>query len=445
VGKNEELLRRRAAVVTSGLPRVTAITAASAKGAIITDAEGNEIIDFSGGIGVMNIGHGREEVIRAIQEQASKLVHSCIHISTYEPYVALCEKLVELFPHGESTKALLVNTGAEAVENAVKIARQATGRQGIICFTSGFHGRTLLGMSLTSKVGYKIGCGPFAPEIYRFSFPNHFRYGAGLPVKTFVERELRRFRDSLNDIVSPDQVAAVLLEPVQGEGGFTPTPPGFLEGLREICDEHGILLILDEVQSGFCRTGKWAAYQHYNVLPDISTWAKSMGGGMPIAAVLARGEIMDKVRTGTVGGTYSGNPVSCASALATIDIMERENLCERGAAVGRRVMDRLNALKAKCPAVGDVRGLGAMIGMELVENGDPGQPATELTKQVLGACQSRGVLMIGAGMYGNIIRVLTPLVITDAQLDRGLDILEAELLVAGGAAIAAAGHATAAN
>ncbi len=428
MGNNADLLARRAAVVSRGVPTVTPATVASARGALLVDAEGNELIDFAGGIGTMNAGHCQETVVRAIHEQAAKLQHTCFHIATYEPYVALCERLVELFPHGDTTKAMLVNSGAEAVENAVKIARQATGRPGIICYTESFHGRTLLGMSLTSKVGYKIGCGPFAPEIYRLPFPNHFRYGDGLSTDDFVTRELERLRASFSSVVAADQVAAILIEPVQGEGGFVPAPQGYLRGLRDICDEHGIVLIFDEVQTGFCRTGRWAAYQHYDVVPDLSTWAKSMGGGLPVAAVVGRADVMDGARPGTIGGTYGGNPVACAAALATIRYMEEQDLNGRARAIGQQVRERFTALARRCAAVADVRGLGAMIAAEFVDPADRSKPATAQVKEILASCVRRGVLVISAGTYGNVIRVLSPLVITDEQLERGLDVLEDEVL-----------------
>jgi 4-aminobutyrate aminotransferase/(S)-3-amino-2-methylpropionate transaminase len=355
-------------------------------------------------------------------------LHTCIHIATYEPYVALCEKLAALLPHGDRTKVMLVNSGAEAVENAIKIARQATNRPAVICYTEGFHGRTLMAMSLTSKYGYKIGCGPYAPEIYRLPFPNLYRYGDGMSEAMFVERELGRFRDSLDNSVAAEQVAAVILEPVQGEGGFIPVPPGYLRGLRKICDEHGIMLILDEVQSGFCRTGKWAAFEHYGVVPDISAWAKSMGGGLPIGAVIGKADVMDGARPGTIGGTYAGNPVACAASLETIRLMEQLELGPRANAIGQRVTERFQALQQRFPSwIGDVRGLGAMIAVELVTNGDVHQPATELVGEVLSGCVSRGLLIIGAGIYGNVIRFLAPLVISDEQLDRGLDIIEDEV------------------
>ena len=408
---------------------VTPATVASAHGATLVDHDGRKLLDFASGIGVMNAGHCQPSVIEAIRDQATKCLHVGIHVATYEPYIALCEKLAELLPHGDETKVMLVNSGAEAVENAVKIARQATNRPAIICYTEGFHGRTLMAMSLTSKYGYKIGCGPYAPEVYRLPFPNLYRYSDGLSEAKFVERELGRFRDSLVNSVAAEQVAAVLLEPVQGEGGFIPVPPAYLRGLRKLCDEHGILLVLDEVQSGFCRTGRWAAYQHYDVVPDISTWAKAMGGGLPIGAVVGKAEVMDGARPGTIGGTYGGNPVACAASLETIRLMEELQLGPRAMRIGQLVTDRLLDLQKRFPSwVGDVRGLGAMVGVELIESGDLHKPATELTADVLQRCVSRGLLILSAGIYGNVIRFLTPLVITDEQLDRGLDILTEEFV-----------------
>ncbi|HUG05824.1 MAG TPA: aspartate aminotransferase family protein [Candidatus Limnocylindria bacterium] len=422
---SRDLLARRDAVVPRGVPRVTTATVASGAGAVLTDLEGRELIDFAGGIGVMNAGHCNARVVEAIREQAGRLLHTCFHVATYEPYIELCEKLASLFPHGDRTKVLLVNSGAEAVENAVKIARQATGRPAVICYTESFHGRTLLGMSLTSKVKYKSGCGPFAPEIYRLPFPNRFLYGDGLGEAAFVERELQRLRDAFLNTVEADQVAAVLIEPVQGEGGFVPAPAGYLAGLRSICDEHGIALIFDEVQSGFCRTGAWAAYQHMGVVPDLSTWAKSLGGGLPIAAVVGRAGVMDGAAPGTIGGTYGGNPVACAAALATIEVMEELDLNRRAREIGERVRERFEALRDRCPALADVRGLGAMVGAEFIADG---APAGAQVGEVLKAALERGVLAISAGTHGNVIRVLSPLVIADAELDRGLDILSEEIL-----------------
>lgn len=422
---NESLVARRHAVVPRAVGQFAGeTTVRSASGAEIVDAEGNRLIDFAGGIGVMNVGHCDARVVKAIQEQAARLIHTCIHVATYEPYVALCEKLIELLPHGAHTKAVLLNSGAEAVENAIKFARQATGRQAVICYTEAFHGRTMMCMSLTSKTRYKVGCGPFAPEVYRLPFPNHFRDGGGLDLDAFVERELARLEEAFVNYVPVQQLAAIIIEPVLGEGGFIPAPPAYLRGLREICDRHGIVLIFDEVQSGFGRTGRWAAYEHAGVVPDISTWAKSMGGGMPISAVLGKAEILDRAEPSTVGGTYGGNPVACAAALAAIETMEELDLNARGAEIGEKIRARFEALKEESELVADVRGLGAMIGLELCRDGDPGQPAGDAVTAITAACREKGVLVLPAGPHGNVVRVLSPLVISDEDLERGLTAIE---------------------
>ena len=440
---NQDLLARRAAVVPRGVPRVTAATVSPPSGATLTDAEGRELIDFAGGIGVVNAGHCDPHVVEAIRAQAGQLIHTCIHVATYEPYVALCERLATLFPHGDATKVLLLNSGAEAVENAVKIARQATGRSALLCFTGAFHGRTLLGMTLSSKVGYKTGCGPFAPEVYRLGFPNRFLDGAGLDEDAFVDRELARLDHAFHTLVAPEDLAAVLVEPVQGEGGFLPAPRRWIAGLRERADRHGFLLVFDEVQSGFCRTGAWAAYEHYGVVPDLSTWAKSLGAGLPIAAVIGRAEVMDAAQPGTIGGTYGGNPVACAAALAAIDVMEQRDLNARARAIGERIRARFTALQERCDAIGEVRGIGAMIGIELVHDGDPLRPASAEVKEIVGRCVERGLLVIPSGYHGNVLRILSPLVIEDEQLEQGLDIMEEEILrtwpAAAGANASAAG------
>ena len=425
------LVERRQAVVARGMGQFAGDTTAdSASGATIVDADGRELVDFAGGIGVMNVGHANERVVAAIREQAGKLVHTCIHVATYEPYVALCEKLVSILPHGESTKAMLVNSGAEAVENAIKIARQATGRSAVISYSEAFHGRTMMCMSLTSKTGYKIGCGPFAPEVFRLPYPNHFRYGDGLSMDTFVRRELGRLEDALVNQVPAEHVAAVIIEPVLGEGGFVPAPASYLKGLREFCDRHGIVLIFDEVQSGFGRTGRWAAYEHAGVVPDLSTWAKSIGGGLPIGAVLGRADVMDAARPGTIGGTYGGNPVACAASLATIEEMERLGLNERAAAIGETVRSRMEGLRSRCPLIADVRGLGAMVGVEFCHDGDPRRPAGEFVKAITARCREKGVIVLPASSFGNVLRVLSPLVISDDELERGLDAMESAILEA---------------
>ncbi len=424
---NEKLVARRQRVVCPGVSMMSGMTAVKASGAIITDADGKEFIDFAGGIGVMNVGHCDPEVVRAIARQSDRLLHASIHVATYEPYVALCERLVELISHGESTKAMLVNTGAEAVENAMKIARQATERSAVICFTGAFHGRTLFALSLTSKLSYKAGCGPFAPEVYRLPFPI-YRSRSGPSEAEVVDRELSRLRSAFKDTVAASDVAAIIIEPVQGEGGFTVVPQGYMKGLRDICDEFGIVLIIDEVQTGFGRTGKWAAIEHYGITPDISTWAKSMGGGLPISAVIGKAEIMDKAAPGTLGGTYGGNPVACAAALATIDRMEQLGLNARAEQQGELIRSRFEAIAAKVPDVSDVRGLGAMMAIEFCEGGDPSKPSGPLVKHIIDDCRASGLLLIPAGVDGNVIRVLAPLVITDEMLVHGLDILERAVL-----------------
>ncbi|MEZ4932271.1 MAG: 4-aminobutyrate--2-oxoglutarate transaminase [Saprospiraceae bacterium] len=430
--KSEELLERRRLAVAKGVGVFNTATAESAKGAIITDADGRELIDFAAGIGVVNAGHCPQPVVEAIIAQARKCIHTSFNVTTYERYLELCEKLVELLPHGDSTKALLVSTGAEAVENAIKIARQATGRSGVLCYSDGFHGRTMMAMTLTSKVAYKTGSGPFAPEVYRIPFPNVYRYANGMEEDKFSDRELHRLEEYFKNNVAPENLAAIIIELVQGEGGFNVAPQKYVKGLRKLCDQYGIMLIFDEVQSGFCRTGAWAAYSHYGVVPDISTWAKSMGSGMPIAAVLGRAEVMDAAGPSTIGGTYIGNPVCCAAALATIKFMEDNDLNERGKQVGKMIRERFEKMKEKYPCIGDVRGLGAMMAMEFVKDGDPLQPDAELCQRVMEGCGEKGLIIITAGTYKNIIRVLSPLVITDRQLQKGLDILEKEILINGG-------------
>ncbi len=428
----QELIERRQEIMPRGLAQFAGnCTAVSADGARLIDADGRELIDFAGGIGVMNVGHGNRAVVEAITNQAKQLQHVCIHVATYEPYLELCEKLAELFPHGEKTKVMLTNTGTEAVENAVKIARQATGRQAILCYSEAFHGRTMMSMTLTSKARYKKNCGPFAPEVYRVPYPNHYRYGDGLPMEAFIERELARLEDAFMTLVPAEHVAAVIIEPVQGEGGFVPAPAAYLKGLRETCSKYGILLIVDEVQSGFCRTGRWAAYQHAGIVPDLSTWAKSMGGGLPIGCVIGRADIMDEALPGTLGGTYGGNPIACAASLAAIEVMQEMKLDERAESMGKRIRTRLANLEKRCGIIGDIRGLGAMIGVELSHGKNPRQPATAETAEILQLCLNKGLLILSAGSYMNVIRILAPLIITDDDLEQGINILEQSVLEIG--------------
>jgi 4-aminobutyrate aminotransferase/(S)-3-amino-2-methylpropionate transaminase len=425
--KSVELLERRKNVVANGVGVFNTATVDHAKGAIITDLDGRELIDFAGGIGVVNAGHCPEPVVKAIQEQAAKYLHTSFNVVSYEPYVELCEKLVEILPHGNETKAMLVSTGAEAVENAIKIARQATGRQAIIGFSEAYHGRTMMAMTLTSKIGYKVGCGPFAPEVYRLRFPNFYLYGKGMDYEAFIDQELDHLAMSSHNLVDPKIVAAIIIEAVQGEGGFNPVPQRYLEGLRDYCDKHGIMLIIDEVQSGFCRTGHWASWQHYGVTPDLSTYAKSMGSGLPIAAVVGRKEVMDAAAPGSIGGTYIGSPVSCAASLATIKLMEELDLNARSNQIAEKVYHRLRKLESTYDNIGEVRGLGAMIGVEFVKHNDPNQPDAALCADIINRCSKNGLIVISAGMEKNIIRILSPLVITDEQLERGLDIFESAI------------------
>lgn len=425
--KSAELLDRRKAVVANGVGVFNTATVSSAKGATITDVDGNELIDFAGGIGVVNAGHCPEPVVKAIQEQAAKYIHTSFNVVTYEPYIGLCEDLVEILPHGESTKVMLASTGAEAVENAIKIARQATKRQAVLCFTGAFHGRTMMAMTLTSKINYKLNCGPFAPEVYRLPFPNHYRYSQQMSSDEFVEWELKRLRESVHNVVDPQNLAAVIIEVVQGEGGFNVVPEKYLKALRAFCDEHGIVLIFDEIQSGFARTGQWASWQNFGVTPDISTYAKSLGSGMPISAIIGKTEIMDSVAPGTIGGTYIGNPLSCVAARATIQLIKDTQLNARAFEVGEIISSRFEKLKAEFSAIGDVRGLGAMIAIEFVKNGDPRQPDGALCDRVVKACAERGLILLSAGTFKNVIRVLSPLVISNEMLNQGLDILEEEI------------------
>lgn len=427
--KSQELLERRKKIVANGVGVFNTATVSHAKGAIIVDEDGRELIDFAGGIGVVNAGHCPQPVVDAIKAQAEKYLHTSFNVVTYEPYIELCEQIAEILPHGDHTKVMLISTGAEAVENAVKIARQATGKQGILCFTDAYHGRTMMAMSLTSKVTYKIGCGPFSSEVYRIPFPNYYHLAKGQTEEEFVEEHLSVLHDSAKNIVDPNNLAAIIIEPIQGEGGFNPIPKAYLQGLRDYCDEHNIMLIIDEVQSGFCRTGHWASWQHYDVQPDLSTYAKSLGSGLPIAAVVGRAEVMDAAASGSIGGTYIGSPVCCAAALATIKYMKEIDLNAKALHIAGIINKRMGDFKQECSAIGDIRGVGAMQGIEFVENGDPNSPDAELCARIVKACAKKGLILLSAGTYKNVIRILSPLVITDEQLNKGLDILIEEIRI----------------
>lgn len=428
ISHSEKLLARRKICVADGVGVFNTVTVKEAKGALITDVDGKEFIDFAGGIGVVNAGHCPEPVVKAIQEQAAKYIHTSFNVVTYEPYIALCEQLAEILPHGDHTKSMLVSTGAEAVENAIKIARQATKRQAVLCYTSAYHGRTMMAMTLTSKINYKINCGPFAPEVYRLPFPNYYRYADGDTLEEYTIQELKRLRESGLNLVDPKNLAAIIIEPIQGEGGFNVAPQKYMEGLRAFCDKHGIMLIFDEVQSGFGRTGKWASWQNYGVVPDISTYAKSLGSGMPIGAVVGKADVMDAALPGTIGGTFIGNPLSCVAALATIQFIKDNNLNERANEIGEIIRNRFLELQKHHSEIGDVRGIGAMIGVEFIKENDPTHPNKALCTAIIERCAQNGLILLNAGNYKNVIRILCPLVITDQQLIQGLDIIEEALL-----------------
>ena len=421
---NESLLAERNKHIPQGPFNTHPIFAAKAKGALITDVEGKEYIDFAGGIGVNNIGHCDEEVVKAIKDQVEKYIHTCFHVVMYEPYVELAKKLNEITPGTFPKKTMFANSGAEAVENAVKIARHATGRPATIAFADAFHGRTLLALSLTSKMKpYKFGFGPYAPEIYRMPYAYCYRCALGLEYPSCELSCAYYLKEFFATHISAEQVAALIAEPVLGEGGFVVPPKEYFKVLHKICQDNGILFIADEVQTGFGRTAKMFAIEHYEVVPDIIVMAKSMAGGLPLSAITGRTEVMDHPQSGGLGGTFSGNPLACRAALVVLEQFEKKKLLARGEEIGKKVMKRFNEFYEKYPVVGDVRGLGAMVGMELVVDRQTKEPATALTKQLVVRCREKGLLMISAGTYSNIIRPLMPLVITDDQLERGLEIV----------------------
>jgi 4-aminobutyrate aminotransferase/(S)-3-amino-2-methylpropionate transaminase len=407
---NEQLTQLKTQFISGGVGLTTTNFIQSAKGAILRDVEGREFIDFAGGIAVMNVGHSHPKVVAAIKEQAERFTHTCFMVNPYEPAVKLAERLCRITPGDFPKRAVFLNCGAEAVENAVKIARYYTKRPAIIVFDNAYHGRTLLTMTMTSKVKpYKFGFGPFAPEVYRIPFGDV----AGA--------------DRLNDVfikhVNPEAVAAVVAEPVQGEGGFIAPPAGYFQELVKICHDNGILFVADEIQSGMGRTGKMFAIEHWGVEPDMITVAKSLAAGMPLAAVVGKQEIMDSVHSWGLGGTYGGNPVSCAAALAVLDIFEEENMLAKSVALGEKLKARFEKWQKEFSVIGEIRGLGAMLGLEFVRGGTK-DPAADEAKQLAAYCLGKGLLVLVCGSYGNVVRVLTPFVITDEQLEKGLAIME---------------------
>jgi 4-aminobutyrate aminotransferase/(S)-3-amino-2-methylpropionate transaminase len=414
---SQALMARRAAALPTGVGTTLPVFAVRASGGIVEDADGNRFIDLAAGIAVTTVGSAAPRVVSAVTEQVERFTHTCFQVTPYESYVAVCERLNALTPGDHEKRSFLVNSGAEAVENCVKVARHVTGREAVVAFDHGFHGRTLMGMTLTGKVmPYKQGFGPFAPEVYRAEYSYPFR-GTGDLASTLA---------FLDKTVGATNIACIVVEPIAGEGGFIVPAPGWLAGLSEWCASAGALLIADEVQTGIARTGAWFACEHEGVVPDIVATAKGMGGGLPLAGVTARAELIDKVHAGGLGGTFGGNPLSCAAALAAFDTIEGDGLLDRAKVIGETMTTRLRAMQASHPAIGDVRGRGAMVAIELVE-ADGITPDADLTKRIAAACHAEGVLVLTAGSYGNVLRFLPPLVISDDLLDDALGVLDKAL------------------
>jgi 4-aminobutyrate aminotransferase/(S)-3-amino-2-methylpropionate transaminase len=428
-GPNSRALsERRAQAVPRGLSHGTPIYVAKAEDAWLEDVDGNRYIDFAGGIGCANAGHRQQPVIDAISTQLNKFLHTCVQVTPYEGYVKLAERMNEVTPGKFPKKTLFLNSGAEAVENAVKIARAYTKRPAIIAFEDAFHGRTMMTLALTSKTHpYKAGFAPFPSDVYRVPFAYCYRCSYNLKYPSCDLYCARHLEDTFKRVVANEEVAAVIAEPVMGEGGFIAPPPDYFKVIIDLCRKHGILFIADEVQSGFGRTGAMFASEHYGIEPDLIVTAKSLGGGLPIAAVTGRAEIMDAPAPGGLGGTFAGNPLSCAAALAVLDLFEKENLLSRANELGNRFQRRAREWQRRWPIVGDVRGLGGMQAIELVKSQETKTPATDETKQITQYCYEHGLITITAGTYSNVIRVLVPLVATNEQIDEGLDVLESAL------------------
>ncbi|HSD74715.1 MAG TPA: 4-aminobutyrate--2-oxoglutarate transaminase [Steroidobacteraceae bacterium] len=432
---NDELHRRRANAVPRGVSNLLGVYADHAQNAELWDVEGRRYIDFASGIAVLNTGHVHPRMKAALGRQLEKLTHACFQVTPYEGYIALAERLNALAPGATPKKTIFLSTGAEAVENAVKIARYHTNRSAVIAFTGGFHGRTLLCIGLTGKVQpYKAGFGPMPPEVFHVPFPIAYH---GIT----AEESFAAFENLFKADVDPARVAAIIIEPVLGEGGFYIAPPSFLQKLRQFCDQHGIVLIADEIQTGFARTGRMFAIEHAGVEPDLMTIAKSVAGGVPISAVIGKAAIMDAPPPGGLGGTFAGSPLGCAAGLATLDVIRDENLVERARVIGERMVGRLKTMQSRLPCIGEVRGLGAMVAIELVKNRDANAPDAELTKALTQAAGRKGLVLLSCGVRANVIRFLAPLTIPEALLDEGLQIVEDCLkeLTAGQRPVAAAG------
>ena len=427
--KAQAIIDRREAAVPSAIRCSYPVVIERGEGAMIEDVDGNKFLDWIGGVGVLNIGFSQPEVVEAVKEQADKYFHGMFNVVTHEGYVALAEKLGSIAPvKGDKKKVFFANSGAEADENAVKVAKGYTGRSNIIVFSGAFHGRTYYTMTMTSKKAYAAGMGPLADGVFRAQFPYYYRNPEGLPEEKEVEYYIDSIKAVFEQCAAADTIAAVVVEPLQGEGGFIPAPIEWIKAVRKICDDNGILLIADEVQSGFCRTGRMFASEYWKeagVEPDIIATAKSIAAGVPLSAIIASAEVMEGVAPGTIGGTYCGNPLACAASLKTIEIMERDHLADRSVEIGKKVTARYKEIQKKYPVVGDVRGLGGMIGIEFVKDPETKEPDVALTADIIQTCAKNGLLVEGAGTYNNVIRFLAPLVITDEQLEAGLDIFEA--------------------
>jgi 4-aminobutyrate aminotransferase len=418
-----ELHERRAAAVPRGVAHATAIYAKRAKNAEIWSEDGKRYIDFASGIAVVNTGHLHPRIVAAVEEQLKAFSHACFQVTPYETYVRLAERLNAIAPVPAPAKTILLSTGAEAVENAVKVARAYTGRPGVVSFSGGFHGRTLMGMALTGKVvPYKKGFGPFPPEVYNVAFPSAY-HGVS------SEQSLAALAALFKYTADPSNIAAIMIEPVQGEGGFYIAPFDFLRALRALCDEHGILLIADEIQTGFARTGKMFALEHAGIKADVVTMAKSLAGGFPLSAVTGRADVMDASSPGGLGGTYAGSPIACAAAHAVLDVIEDEKLCDRAKAIGKIILDRCNRIQSRSNlnCVGDVRGLGAMCAIELVKDAKSAEPAPQLTQTLTKNANEKGLILLSCGTYGNVIRFLVPLTASDEIVRDGMEIFEASL------------------
>jgi 4-aminobutyrate aminotransferase/(S)-3-amino-2-methylpropionate transaminase len=427
--KNDALWSERQKLVSNGTAAYTTLFIEKAQNATVWDVDGEEYIDFAGGIGTLNVGHCHPKVTAALREQAGKLLHTSFHVAAYPDYLDVCRQLIDSLPGSAPKKAILFNSGSEAVENAVKFARGFTKRKAIISFDFAFHGRTLLCLSLDGKYKpLRQGLGPFAGETYHARLPYAYRPPKGLKETDLTEYCLGELEKFFLTEVAGEDVAAIIIEPVLGEGGFIVPTPGFLGGLRKICDKHGILLIIDEVQTGFGRTGKFWAMEHDKIIPDLVTVGKSLGAGMPISGVVGRADILDSVATGAIGGTYGGNPLACAAAKAVFDIFKEEKLVERAQIIGKTVAKRFDSFRERFPIVGDSRGLGAMRAIELVKDKKTKEPlAPAKVKEILHKCQDDGLIVIKAGVHDNVIRTLMPLTIGEAELKKGLDILEGAL------------------